>query len=223
MRRVVLILFLVVGCLSAWSTAASIYSFDLAGVYTVAAGGTVSIPVYLELSGAELAATQTDQGLFQAGVRLTEDIGATTATSPAYIASIGDILPNNTDFDSTFALSTYTSSSDVALSEQPTGIPGPITTSGQPTGRILIGNFVFTAGALAGETTVFNAQDPDPMNDDTITWGGTVLDPTGVGSVQIITTAPISPIGVPVPAASWAGLILLAMLGLGRFRRWRRL
>ena len=208
--------------LSGFSRAASIYSFDQGGVYQVTAGGTVSIPVYLQLDGAELNAAQTEDGMFQVSVRLTENVGLTTASQPAFVASVLDIQPNNTDFDPTFALPVYTTSSDVGLSVQPTGLPGPVTTSGQPTGRLLIGNFVFTAGNVVGETTVFDALDPDSLTDDTLTWGGTVLDPSTAAAVHITTTAPLGPVGVPVPAAAWAGLVLFAALALGRLIVQRR-
>jgi len=221
MRSAVVVLVLIVGCLCAWVPAGSIYSFDQAS-YSVPAGSTVSIPVYLELSGAELGTAQTDGGMFQIGVRLTEDVGLTTASQPAFVASVADIQPNNLEFEPLFAFPSYTSSSDVALSVQSDGPTGPVTTSGQPTGRMLIGNFTFTAGNVAGETTVFDALDPDAMTNDTLTWNFSVLDPQMVASVQITTTAPLSPVGVPIPSAAWAGMVLLGGLALVRGTRFQR-
>jgi len=228
MKKFLIALSLLAGC-CCWAPAASIFSFDQA-TYTVMAGNTVSIPVYLQLDDVgtnDLSNMIADDGMFSIGVRLVQDTMAPMQpTMPAGIATLGDIQPNMTEFDANPTIDYVSTANAGVIVYTPIAAPdGPQKTSGQPTGRFLIGNFVFTTGTVVGETTIFNAQDifASPSADTVTFNGGFTLDPTGIAPVSITTVAPLTPVGVPAPAAAWAGLVLLAAMGFMQFVRWRRM
>ena len=146
------------------------YVFD-ASDYEVDPSGTVLVSVFLqETIGAGDTSLLSTEGLFGAGVRLTFGTGP---SDPARIASASDVIANP-DFDQAPPLVDFVPESRPDCSRKSTRPIPRGRSSGSwslpDTFRILLGQFRFTAGAVAGEATSIGAVDfLPPPSDDTIT------------------------------------------------------
>lgn len=205
MKRVISALtLLAMACACAQPARAAVLQFGTDGFaadFLVAPGASVSVPVYLYETftpGAETSLLDDEGGLLSTAIAIDRIGGG--ASDPAGILNAGDVAPNG-NFNDTALLA-------VSL-HRPGGVFERVTlreardifealgvSAESPAGgvrRVLLGEFTFQAGALAGEVTAFRIQDmAASAQDDTVTWDlpGLALD----GDIQTfeftITTIP---------------------------------
>jgi hypothetical protein len=161
--------------------------------FSVAAGSTVDIRVYLAQTGSDTGLSAT--GLNAAGAKLTFD------QTVANVASTSAITPSGAWDNSFKSVGTGSASLNVTQDSGTGALKAP--TTGTDANRVLIGTFTFT-GVSAGNTLAVTA-DPHPGSDDNVLADGTVLDSLIVNSSAVITVA------VPEPGT----LLLTGLLACG--------
>jgi hypothetical protein len=191
--------------------------------YTIAPGGTVAVQVFLqEDDGAGGSAFLQSVGLIGAGVRVNFDDPA--PSQRAQVASLSDIHPNPEfliDMTSNF-VPLFTPGVSAGLTEN-VGLGDPVTASGSgPIYRILIGDFVFTAGSIPGEVTHLTAMRTGSDSGDNVgaDFPATVLDDLIQDSSATITVQ--SSTAVPVPASGVLGAMGAGVLVVFRWYQRRR-
>lgn len=189
------------------SRAGVMYAFEHAS-YTVAAGGTVDVRVYLQQTGLETILT--DFGIISASVNvLFNEVPG--PLEPAQVLSDLDITPSAA-FDDPFLTGVF---HDPGVSA---GLVGVVDVGSPPIAgnSIYLGTFRFTAGSIVGEVTTLRATDLSLLFEDTVAFDGTELDGLIVDGFSSITVSG-SPAAVPEPASSAiVGTMLLAGWGVRR-------
>lgn len=185
------------------SYGAIVYSFDQAG-FTVNAGGTVDVDVYLEQTGGDTILT--DDGLFGYGVRLLFNTPP-IPSDPAAVLAESDILANPAFDDAAFATVELISGESAGASGSVLDPFSPLVGS-----RILLGTFTFTGGNTVGEVTNLTATDFSGL-DETISGLGTPLDSMVQDGFATITVT-----AVPEPSS----ILILFAGGVAAIMRRRR-
>jgi hypothetical protein len=203
-------LFAVLVFFPSMTRAGVMYAFEHTN-YTVAAGGTVDIKVYLEQTGGETILT--DFGIIGASVNvLFNEVPG--PLDPAEVLNDFDISPS-TAFDDPVLTEVF---HDPGVSA---GLVGVVDIGSAPlTGSsIYLGTFTFTAGAIDGEVTMLRATDLSLLFEDTVAFDGTELDGLiGDGFSQITVTSA----AVPEPASSAVAGAMVLVGWCVRKRRHRR-
>ena len=175
----------------------------------------VTVDVYLQLDGAELATVQGDNGLWSAGVELS--LSSTTSLNPALITNVtGNSLftdPLTPGINSDPITGTWSVVNFMDFFGASGLIPDPV----NGVWTLKLGTFDITASPDSGQTTVFNAAAVSPNTTVTFTNLYSV-DPAGTSPTFSISTN--QPAVVPVPSSLWTGFALLTVLaGLRLARR----
>jgi hypothetical protein len=177
--------------------------------YTVAAGGSVGVTVYLQetVSDGDTSLLVDEDGLFQAQV--TVDRNAVVPTDPATIASYSlngafdDVPSINVDTNSTLNVTQFVG---IGASSGPDGVEDPGNSSIR---QVMLLSMTIQAGAVPGETTTFDVLD-DPNFLETQTFSSLIdLDdaPYGIAPFQFFVTT--EAVAVPEPST------VMLMLSLG--------
>jgi hypothetical protein len=204
-----------VGCLLAAGSARADLAFQFADssgtaatAFTVNAGSTVDVRVYLVQSGS--TTNLSNPGLVDGGVALQFSSSApfTITSSSAITPSSAFGGPNNTNVSTSSGTTTAT-----LQVHDDSGVVAP--TSGADANRILLGTFTFK-GLSAGSAVTVSAF-PDPNSANNVDANHTNLD-----SMINQSSAAITVVAVPEPSA-----VILCGLGasafaLGGWRRFRR-
>ena len=186
------------------------YAFEHTN-YTVAAGGTVDVKVYLEQTGTETILT--DFGIIGASVNvLFNEVPG--LLEPANVLSDLDISPSDL-FDEPVFTEVFR---DPGVSA---GLVGFVDVESPPIAKnsIYLGTFTFTAGSIVGEVTELRATDLSFDIDDTVALNGTKLDSLiadGFSQITVTSTA------VPEPASSAVAGVMMLVGWCVRQRRNRR-
>ncbi len=196
--------------------AGSVYQFAFDQLtYEVDPGTQVLVNVFLQeqVSAGTSSVLATD-GLIGAGVRVSFDLSP-LPSDPAKVLGVSGVLPN--DGSGGFTGGLYhlgvASGSYAELSET-VGLSSPPimgTDLGGGLFEILIGTFRFTAGSIAGQTTLIQAGDI-PGFSEIVTNTGEVLDALiapGTASIHVRGEA------VPEPS-SWI-VLALGLIGVGGY------
>jgi hypothetical protein len=210
MRSLCVMLAIVVGTvlLSSPVSGAPFFSFSVdQSNYSVAAGGSVNVPVYLQ----EYVMPPDSSLLAAEGGLWTADVLVQRTTlgllSPARLTGVS---ANEHDFDDLPATLSVADDAASIYELGTAGVLGVGTFSGGR--RIELGTFTLTAGTVFGETTTFQVTPLGGSFDGTVTWLGTVLD----GSINSTSFAVTT---VPVPSGILLGLMGLSGMWLGARRR----
>jgi hypothetical protein len=203
-------LFAVLVFFPSMTRAGVMYAFEHTN-YTVAAGGTVDVRVYLEQTGGETILT--DFGIIGASVNvlLNEVPGP---LDPAEVLNDFDISPS-TAFDDPVLTEVL---HDPGVSA---GLVGVVDIGSPPiTGNsIYLGTFTFTAGSIDGEVTMLRATDLSPFV-ETVAFNGIELDGLIVDGFSQIT---VTSAAVPEPASSAVAGAMVLVGWCVRNRRHRRI
>ena len=195
------------------------YSFDPASgsgqnlSMNLDAGASTNLSIFLVFTGTDATNLTTEKGLFSADIDMLR-IGA-LPSQPVGIANAAAVQGNTLFDDPAGPLITFTSSGDVDLLQtvSPLDVLGVAGTPfGSGSQSIKLGNFTFTAGAIVGQSTTFQAQDT-PVFNDTITFTNSLILDNRIGTAKVtFNTTSGGPGGgaVPLPAAFWSGLLLMA-------------
>jgi hypothetical protein len=187
-----------------------VYEFDSGSTpmssFTVAAGSTVTVNVYLK--ELDTNGTLQSQGLQSAGVNVISD-----APSAASVASASAIAANPGFANQSNSVSGGTAT----LQADNFGNANIVFPASGDPNRILLGSFTFTGNAAG--TANLTAQNIDPTGEFSynVTGSGNSLD-----SLISNGTATITVTAVPEPGGLLLGGLAAAGLGVGAWRRWRK-
>jgi len=189
--------------------------------YTLDLGATVSVPLYLWLTGEDLARLNSHtawNGLASAGVRL--QWADPLSAQPAQIAGPADIAPNTADFDMLASdpdpakpIIDWLSPGDAGLwlfqDIHDNGVMATLPDPSESEGRVYLGAFTITAGLEANQTTTFIASDFDIDTDNIVTISGSD-DPLNPGIVldSDVGQATFTITSIPEPATTLAVVVL---------------
>jgi hypothetical protein len=194
--------------LASQARAGFMYAFDRTS-YTVAAGGTVDVRLYLQATGADIPVLTTD-GLITSGLRVTFD-----AAGPARVlASLG--VAGNVAFDAGPPSITVLAGS-AGLTQAVDILSPAVTADGSAPTRILLGTFTFTAGSASGgrTATITATNFGYPPNSFNVTNSGLALDPGIANGTATIAVNGSGVSAVPAPsglvlACAFAGTMLVS-------------
>ncbi len=159
-------------------------------------------------------------GLIGAGVLVNFD--NPSLSEPAGVLAAGDVVagPDFVADPTSGSLVSLTPGISVSLIEN-VGLGLPVAAEGPgPVYRLLIGDFLFTAGTIAGEMTGLTAMRTSPGSSDNV---GADFPPTTLDSVIGNASATITVNGVaPVPEPGSVGLLLTGMIATLARARCRR-
>jgi len=154
--------------------------------------------------------------------RAASHISACSGDS-ASILDVADILPDPAFDDVIFLLTQLTPGGGGSLDEGVdfAAVVGVLPDFTGPNSRsIPLGIFTFTAGLVPGEVTGLSIGDNDPQLDSTVTFDFITPLDSQIGGFDF--TISVNPVVIPLPAAAWMGLGLLAAMGIRTARALHR-
>jgi hypothetical protein len=228
------------GLLAAPVRASTIYSYYyIAGQsnYSVPAGGSVTVPLYLQEVNSDQSTNTllgSEHGLTAAGVNVSFFSGASTATLTAATANSGTV-PSG--FDDPASAGTVNSATSATITESTDPAPFGsdligVEPGAQVTGvsQILLGTVKITVGSQVGQQSIFTVGVADPASGSTFTNdkgydldnNADLLNPAGASSLYFSaasTTFSITTTTVPEPIG--LGMVLLSAVVGSLFLRFR--
>ncbi len=181
MRALIFSLATVMGLLLTGGGVRADYAFEFAtssgtatNSFTVNAGSSIVVDVYLTQNGTGTSNGLNTLGLLQAGVQLN--------TQNPNVANV-----TSTTYNSAFEAGSTTTGSNASITEGQIILP-PVTSPTNDPNRILLGQFTFTASSGAGgQSTLSVTTLPGSPGGDNILGDGTVIDSLISNSSAVIT------------------------------------